>query len=392
MGRLSLGVVATTGKKHEKRVPLHPAHLPLLDADIRATLYLERGYGRYFGLSDDDLRPHVAGVVPRAELIRDCEAVMLFKVTPQDVAELREGQVLVGAPHFAQNMETTQLAIDKRLTVISLEAMRHWPTDGTRDRFAFHRVSEIAGYCSVQHATQCVGRTGAWGRPLRAVVIGYGSTGRGAVAALRAQGVSELSLVTRRPSATVGPPAGTTRMGQLRYDPSRERASTVLLAEGEVPLVAFLAEHDIVVNCALQDIAAPEVYLTTDDLDRFAPGSLIVDVSCDKGMGFGWARPTSFDQPTITVGGNVHYYAVDHSPSLLWDSATWEQSQSTLPYLPVLVDREKWHTHETVRRAIEMRHGVVLNPAILSYQGRSPAYPHQPVTTRAADPAPLVGT
>ena len=28
----------------------------------------------------------------------------------------------------------------------------------------------------------------------------------------------------------------------------------------------------------------------------------------------------------FTVGGGIHYYAVDHSPSLLWNSATWEIS------------------------------------------------------------------
>jgi hypothetical protein len=39
-------------------------------------------------------------------------------------------------------------------------------------------------------------------------------------------------------------------------------------------------------------------------------------------MGFSWAQPTSFADPMFTVGSNIHYYAVDHSPSLLWNSAT----------------------------------------------------------------------
>ena len=30
-----------------------------------------------------------------------------------------------------------------------------------------------------------------------------------------------------------------------------------------------------------------------DDLADFGPGGLIVDVSCDEGMGFSWARPTT---------------------------------------------------------------------------------------------------
>jgi len=54
-------------------------------------------------------------------------------------------------------------------------------------------------------------------------------------------------------------------------------------------------------------------------------------------MGFSWVRPTSFTEPTFKVGNNVSYYAVDHSPSYLWNSATWEISQALLPHLrPVL--------------------------------------------------------
>ena len=51
-------------------------------------------------------------------------------------------------------------------------------------------------------------------------------------------------------------------------------------------------------------------------------------------MGFEWARPTSFDDPMFTVGEGVHYYAVDHSPSYLWNSATWENSEALLPTCP----------------------------------------------------------
>ncbi len=69
------------------------------------------------------------------------------------------------------------------------------------------------------------------------------------------------------------------------------------------------------------------------DLDRFQRGSLIVDVSCDEGMGFEWARPTSFAEPIFTVGAGVHYYAVDHSPSYLWNSATWEISEALIPHV-----------------------------------------------------------
>jgi alanine dehydrogenase len=138
----------------------------------------------------------------------------------------------------------------------------------------------------------------------------------------------------------------------------------------------------------LQNPDRPLTFLTADDLAALAPGGLIVDVSCDEGMGFSWARPTSFAQPMLTVGDNISYYAVDHSPSYLWNSATWEISEALLPYLrPVLGGPKAWGDNETLRRAIEIQDGIIQNPQILSYQRRSPHYPY-PVSGTSVDGRP----
>jgi hypothetical protein len=71
---------------------------------------------------------------------------------------------------------------------------------------------------------------------------------------------------------------------------------------------------------------------------------------------------------------------VDHSPSLLWNSATWEISEALLPHLPtVLEGPSAWDGNETIRRAIELRDGTIQNPDILSFQHRAPQYPHPPL-------------
>ena len=116
----------------------------------------------------------------------------------------------------------------------------------------------------------------------------------------------------------------------------------------------------------------------TDELAAFAPGSLIIDVSCDEGMGFSWARPTGFSDPMFTVGDNIAYYAVDHSPSYLWNSATWEISEALMPFLrTMLTGPDGWEADEVIPRAIEIRDGVILNPSILSFQNRAADYPHE---------------
>jgi alanine dehydrogenase len=94
-------------------------------------------------------------------------------------------------------------------------------------------------------------------------------------------------------------------------------------------------------------------------------------------MGFDWARPTSFADPMFTVAAGVHYYAVDHTPSHLWNSATWEISEALIPFLAtVMSGSDAWEADQTVRRAIEIRAGMVQNPRILSFQSRSPKFPH----------------
>ena len=379
---LTLGVMGRSNKENEHRLPLHPRHLDRIPEDVRAAIYLERGYGRRFGAKDDELRALVGGIRTHDELIEECDVILQPKPLLGDIAELRDGQVLWGWPHCVQDRALTQLAIDKRLTLIAFEAMNHWGTDGSFGLHVFHKNNELAGYCSVLHALQLAGSTGHYGPRLRAVVIGFGATARGAVTALNAMGVGDVDVLTHRQVAAVAAPIHTARILHFDSDDTTDHGSQVVTPDGTEPLVPFLGEHDIIVNCVLQDTDSPLVFVSDDELEHLAPGTVVVDVSCDEKMGFTWARPTSFDEPTFVVGQDVLYYGVDHSPSYLWNAATWEISEGLLPFLPTIMGGpEAWAASPTVRRAVEIRDGVIQNPAILSFQGRSPKHPHWPLAT-----------
>jgi alanine dehydrogenase len=371
VGPLSLGIVATSRKEDERRLAVHPAHLDRIDPGLRARITLEEGYGERFGVPDPELAGLVGRLAPRDEVVTGSDVVLLPKPQVEDLEAMRAGQVLWGWPHCVQDVALTQAAIDHGLTLIAFEAMNHWAADGGFGLHVFHKNNEIAGYSSILHAMQLTGSTGDYGRRLRAVVLGLGGTARGAVTALNAQGVHDVEVITHRGVAAVGAPIHSARILHLEPD------GHVDTEDGRVPVAAFLAEHDIVVNCTLQDPQHPVVYLRTADLAAFRRGSLVVDVSCDTGMGFEWARPTSFREPMVEVGDRVAYYAVDHSPSYLWSSASWEISEAVLPFLgTVLGGPEAWAGDETVRRAIELRDGRVVNPAILAFQGRAAEHPH----------------
>lgn len=379
-GQLSIGVLATSLKPNERRLPIHPQHLERIDPALRQQLRFEHGYGDRFGVSDTALEALVGGLGTREELIASSDVILLPKPQAQDLAELRDGQTLWGWPHCVQDRAITQLAIDKKLTLIAFEAMNHWAGDGGFGLHVFHKNNELAGYCSVLHSLALTGSTGDYGRRLSAVVIGFGATARGAVTALNAHGVHDVQVLTNRGVAAVGSPIHSVRIVQFDHDNEAPFLSEVITDQGRKPLAPFLAAADIVVNCTLQDPNAPLTYLRTEDLTDFRADSLIVDVSCDEGMGFSWARATTFDDPMFRVGGHVNYYAVDHSPSYLWNSASWEISEALLPFLDtVMAGPAGWDANETISRAIEIRDGVIRNPDVLEFQGRSAEYPHLPV-------------
>ncbi len=378
---LTIGIFGHSSLENEHRLPIHPGHFQRIEAEIAASIFIEASYGEKFDVSDDELAPHVGGILSRSELVERCDVILLPKMQPVDLATLRDGQTVWGWPHCVQDAEIAQLAIDKKLTLIAFEAMNHWNGDGGFGLHVFHKNNELAGYASVIHSLELMGATGDYGRRLTAAVIGFGATARGAVTALNAHGIHDVTVLTARNVSAVASPIHSAQMVQIEHDDEGESPTggrfVNLDDEGRVDLAPYLAENDIVVNCTLQDPEHPIIYLTLEDLNAFRPGSLIVDVSCDEGMGFSWAKPTSFDDPMFMVGNRVHYYAVDHTPSLLWNSATWEISEALLSYLDtVIAGPEAWQGDETIRRAIEIQDGIVINPAVLAFQKRAREYPY----------------
>jgi alanine dehydrogenase len=367
---MKTGIVGTSLKANEKRVPIHPSQFEEIAPELRAHLLFEKGYGEPFGVSDAEIDEQTGGVATRDEILSSCDIAVLCKPLAADLKQMKKEGVLWGWAHCVQQYDITQAAIDGRLTLITWEGMNSWDQEGNWVSHAFYRNNEIAGYAAVLHAFGLMGIDGEYGPIQRAAVINYGSVGQGAVRGLLALGFTDVTLYVVCDSNSLNNvPPGV----KVKRIADREDGRVVI---DDAPLVVELEKMDVIVNGMLQDPARPLTYLGEHETGRLKRGSLIIDVSCDQGMGFPFARPTSFDEPIIEVA-DVHYYAVDHTPTYLWNSATWEISNAVLPYLRTIMSGpSEWDRDETVRRAIEIRKGVVLNPQILSFQNRSADYPH----------------
>ena len=116
--------------------------------------------------------------------------------------------------------------------------------------------------------------------------------------------------------------------------------------------------------------------MTEDEKSYLKPGCLIIDVSCDENMGFFFAKPTSLKNPMFKIG-KVDYFAVDHTPSYLWESASRSISAALIVHLPaVLEGYESWQQNETIRQAVNIDAGIIQKQDIISFQNREAVYHH----------------
>ncbi len=375
---LRTGVIGRSLKENEKRVAVHPAHLPWISEDIRQNLFFERGYGEPFGVDDGEILRFAGGVADRREILEESDIAVIPKPMQADFDRLRRNGILWGWAHVVQQTGPAQAAIDRRLTLITWESMNTWTPGGDWQSHIFYKNNEIAGYAGVQHALALTGTDGNYGPDRRVAVINFGSVSRGAVYALVGRGFTDITVYTLQPASQV--PNQVTGIRYRGIVPGASGRLTVQDPDGvEHLFIEDLTRADIIVNGILQDPDAPFTFVATDEVDALKKGCLIIDISCDEGMGFPFARPTTFEEPIFEVG-RVRYYAVDHTPSYLWDSASWEISAALLPFLRLVMGGpDSWESSETIRRAIEIRDGVVRNPKILSFQKRSADHPH-PVT------------
>ncbi len=361
----------------ERRVPIHPDHLPRLPEPVRRQLIFETGYGAPFGISDSDLAAETGGVATRHELLSELGTVIIAKPMLEDLQELREGGVLWGYPHCTQQRAVTQVAIDRKQTVIAFEDMFVWGPHGRMGRHTFYKNNELAGYCAVLHALQLKGIDGHYGNQRKVIIFSFGAVSRGAIYALKAHGFRDITICIQRPDHEVREEVLDCHYVRLREGREGEARMIVIEHDGSRRALSdLISESDIIINGTYQETDHPIHFVTEAEVSCLEPGTLIIDISCDEGMGFFFAKPTSFKNPIFKVG-RVDYYAVDHTPSYLWESASRSISAALLVYVPTFAaGREHWQQNETLRRAINIDNGVVVKPAVLSFQNRHPDYPH----------------
>jgi len=378
MTLLKMGVIGTSKKEDERRVPIHPEHFKRLPENIRRQLIFEKGYGAPFNIDDEEIRELTGGIANRSEILTDLGSAIVAKPILSDLEEMKEGGILWGYPHCAQQKLVTQTAIDKKLTLIAFEDMYVWHPNGQMGRHTFYKNNEIAGYSAVIHALQLKGIDGHYGNQRKVIIFSFGAVSRGAIYALKAHGFRDITICIQRPDHEVREEVLDVHYVRLKKGKGNQPRMLIVEHDGtEKSLLDLISESEIIINGLYQDTDDPINYVNEDEKSSLRPGSLIIDVSCDENMGFYFAKPTTFKNPIIAVD-KIDYYAVDHTPSYFWESASRSISAALIVHVPSVINgREKWKQNETIKNAINIDEGVIVKDNILRFQNREASYPHK---------------
>lgn len=381
MNKLKVGVIGTSKKTDERRLPIHPHHLSRIPEYLRKQLIFEEGYGIPFDISDEEIASLTGGIDTRHNLLAEIGTVIINKPIIDDLEELKIGGTLWGYVHCVQQQDITQTAINRKQTLIAFEDMFVWSPEGQIGRHTFYKNNEMAGYCAVLHALQLKGIDGHYGNQRKTIIFGFGAVSRGAIYALKAHGFRDITICIQRPDHEIREEVLDCHYVRIQEGNNDEARMIVIEHDGSThPLSELIKKADIIVNGVFQDTTNPTEFVIEEENSCLKPNSLIIDVSCDEGMGFFFAKPTTFEKP-IFKHDTIDYYAVDHTPSYLWESATRSISAALIVYLStVLAGKNAWNENETIKRAINIQSGFILNKLILSFQNRHIEYPHQILT------------
>lgn len=309
-------------KENEFRRALVPKDIPNIK-NVNYT-YIEKGYGDVLGFPDADYTSQGIQVCTHEEALTK-DIVCDPKIGDADYLNLLKSQTVFGWIHAVQNRGITDILLNQRLTAYAWEDMY---VDG---KHVFYRNNEIAGEAAVMHAFQC---HGIFPYGLKVAVLGRGNVAMGAIKALHYLGANV----------------------------------TVFDRRTEKLLRKQISDFDVVVNAILWDTTRQDHIIYREDLRKMKPGSMIIDVSCDRCGGIETSTPTTIESPDYMIDG-IRHYVVDHTPSLFYKTSSAEISAQASQYFDILIE-DRASSNKVLSDALATEDGKIVDTRIKDFQGR----------------------
>jgi alanine dehydrogenase len=286
-------------KPGEGRVALLPAQVQTLVA-AGHTVDVQSGAGEHSRASDTDyVRAGATILADSSAVYANCDLLVKVKeILPAEFALLRPQHVVFSNLHSAADRPQLDRLLEVGLVAIAAEETHPFGSPN----------SVLAGEIGALEAVRLLmaphGGTGRhfmahFGAPAaKALVLGLGGVGRGALRTLLGLGLSVFAF-------------------DVSAHARRESEFTWCKQDFTALPVEAFAQHlptaDMVVNCVLWDKTRSDHLLSRPMLADMQAGAVIVDIACDPGGAIETCRATRWEDPVYTVDG-VRHFCVDNIP------------------------------------------------------------------------------
>ena len=334
----------------ENRIALTPDAVSVLISNGHEVV-IEHNAGEAAHFRDKDYAEAGARIVyDRAEVFKAPILVKSAPVIEEDLPFLQMNQVIISPIHLTVlKADLLQKMMDKRITAISFENLR----DDSGTYPIVHSMSEIAGSAVMLIAAQYLGSAnhgkgvllgGISGiAPTKVIIIGAGIVGEYAARAALALGASVKVFDN-----------DVYRLKRLQNNIGHRLWTSVIEPR---MLAKQLKTCEVAVGALRSETGRTPMVVTEEMVSNMRPGSIVIDVSIDRGGCFETSELTSHEHPVFLKYGIIHY-CVPNIPSGFARTASQAISNVLMPLL--LEAGEEGGFDNLVWHHIHLRGGIYL--------------------------------
>ncbi|GGB06831.1 alanine dehydrogenase [Puia dinghuensis] len=334
----------------ENRIALTPDAVGVLVSNGHEVI-IEHCAGEGAHYRDKDYSEAGARIVhDKAEVLKAPILVKSAPVIEEDLPMLQLNQIIISPIHLsAMKADLLQKMMDKRITGISFENLKDdsgtYPIVRSMSEIAGSAVMLIAGqYLSSANRGKGVLLGGISGiPPTKVIILGAGIVGEFAARAALALGASVKVFDN-----------SVYRLKRLQNNIGQRMWTSVM--EPRI-LAKQLKTCEIAVGALSSQTGRTPVVVTDEMVSNMRPGSVIIDVSIDRGGCFETSEITTHEHPVFMKYGVIHY-CVPNIPSGFARTASHAISNVLMPLL--LEAGEEGGFENLVWHKIHLRSGIYL--------------------------------
>ena len=371
-------------RPHEARVAATPETVKKLMALGAAEVVIEAGAGtaaaytdQAYGEAGATIAPDAAAAAQAADIVFKIQRPMLAADGVDELALLRQGQVLMSPLSALTERELVQALAAKGVTAFALELIPRITRAQSMDILSSQ--ANLAGYKAVVLAADNFGRIfpqmmtpGGTLAPSRAFIMGVGVAGLQAIATARRLGsivtATDVRPATKEQVQSLGAKFVAVEDEEFRAAETAGGYAKEMSDAYRAKQAALVAEHvktqDIVITTALIPGRKAPVLMSEDMVKTMRPGSVIVDMAVEHG---GNCPLSQFGK--IVEAHGVKIIGPANLPAELATDSSALFARNLLNFITPMVDKETKAlridtSDEVVKGTLVTQNGQIVHPSL----------------------------